>query len=189
MEGALVPRRGNRLNRSPGGFTRSDPLEFPLPNGAWRFIKHRMKIQVREIEYGSAEYREEVALRDRVLREPLGMKLTPEELALDKGDIHLAAFAGATLVGCMILKPHSATAIRMRQVAVDESVQGQGVGRLLMELTERTAVDLGYCEMTLKARESAVGFYLKQGYEVVGEVFMEKTGPHLKMLKKLTDVV
>jgi predicted GNAT family N-acyltransferase len=75
--------------------------------------------------------------------------------------------------------------VKMRQVAVDPHTQGTGVGRILVEASEAKARELGYAEIELNARETAVPFYLKLGYEVVGETFGEVGLPHKKMRKSL----
>jgi predicted GNAT family N-acyltransferase len=42
--------------------------------------------------------------------------------------------------------------------------------------------------MTMHARETAVEFYEKYGYEKVGEQFIEVTVPHWEMVKRLNGV-
>ena len=51
--------------------------------------------------------------------------------------------------------------------------------------SESFARDHGYREMVLHARETAVGFYQKMGYEVEGGPFIEATIPHFSMRKNL----
>ena len=71
----------------------------------------------------------------------------------------------------------------MRQVAVDESYQSKGIGRALVEYCEQVARDEQFTEIILHARETAVAFYLKLGYEVYGEPFIEVGIPHRNMRK------
>jgi ribosomal protein S18 acetylase RimI-like enzyme len=73
----------------------------------------------------------------------------------------------------------------MRQVAVSDKHQGLGVGRALVDFSEKYAGDNGYSKISMHARESAVGFYLKLGYEVEGEPFEEVTIPHRSMFKRI----
>jgi ribosomal protein S18 acetylase RimI-like enzyme len=75
--------------------------------------------------------------------------------------------------------------VKMRQVAVDPQAQGQGVGRALVEASEALARRLDYRRMVLHARETAVPFYERLGYDRVGERFEEVTLPHFKMVKAL----
>jgi len=66
----------------------------------------------------------------------------------------------------------------MRQVAVSDKHQGLGIGRAMVEFSERFARENGYGKISMHARDTAVGFYLRLGYEVEGEPFEEVTIPH-----------
>ena len=137
------------------------------------------------IEHGSGEYEETVALRDEVLRKPLGLSYDPTELAGEKDSFHLALREGAELVACLVLKPLDEQCIKMRQLAVRESSQGKGCGRELVNYAESFVRELGYAEIVLHARETARGFYWKLGYVAEGDFFTEVGLPHLVMRKKL----
>ena len=73
----------------------------------------------------------------------------------------------------------------MRQVAVAENRQKQGIGQRLVAYSETWAQRNAFEKMTLHARETAVPFYLKLGYTTVGERFFEVGIPHFKMEKSL----
>lgn len=81
----------------------------------------------------------------------------------------------------------SKPAFQLRGMAVESRVQGRGVGQALLakaieSLTESLDVHLFWCN----ARESAVGFYTKQGWQVVSERFdIKGVGPHYKMTKRV----
>lgn len=138
------------------------------------------------IEFATPEYDEAVRLRYDILRAPLGLEYTPEQLAAEWDQHHLAAYDHQhRLVGYLNLTPADNGTVKMRQVAIAQSVRGQGVGRQLVEYSESFARARGFEKMVLHARETAVPFYLKLGYAVVGEPFEEVTIPHLKMWKKL----
>lgn len=143
------------------------------------------KPQVRLVEHGSEEYEATIRLRDRVLRAPLGLSFTPEQLAAEAADLHLACFLDGDLAGCLVLTPKDGETVKMRQVAVSPALQGRGIGRALVEASEAVARERGWREMTLHARQTAVPFYLVLGYEVVGEPFEEVTVPHRAMRKAL----
>ena len=70
-------------------------------------------------------------------------------------------------------------------MAVLNNLQGKGIGRALMQFAENIARDLGYKKLTMHARVTAVGFYEKLGYSVVGDQFIEVTLPHHSMEKLL----
>ncbi|GAB1429405.1 GNAT family N-acetyltransferase [Ignavibacteria bacterium] len=142
-----------------------------------------MPTTIREIQYGSDEYRQVIRLRFEVLRKPLGLAFSEKQLAKEADDIHIAAFDGAELAGCIILTPYNNGKIKMRQAAVLPQKQRQGIGRLLTEFAEQAARKRGFSEIILHARENAVQFYEKSGYQVTGESFIEITLSHRAMSK------
>lgn len=142
-------------------------------------------IQVRQIAYGSAEYEESLRLRNEVLRRPLGMEIANDDLSGDVGALHVGAFAGERLVGILLLRTIGEGVLQMKQVAVDESLRGQSVGRKIVEYAETLAAAQGCAEIVLHAREVAVPFYGKLGYAREGERFEEIGIPHYAMSKKL----
>ena len=142
-------------------------------------------IEIRQILYGTDDYMEELQLRDRVLRKPLGLSLFNENLAKEVNDFHFGAFDGEKLVGVLILTALSGGEVKMRQVGVEESWRGKNVGAKLAMHAEDFARRLGYNTVVLNSRKSVVGFYEKLGYEKLGGEFIEVTIPHQTMRKKL----
>jgi predicted GNAT family N-acyltransferase len=142
-------------------------------------------IIVKLLAFGSPEQLQTLALRDAILRQPLGLVFDPAELPAEAAEIHLAAYSANELVGVLLLRPLENGAIKMRQVAVATAAQGQGVGRALVHQAEATARSRGFGLMELNARQTAVDFYLVLGYEAVGEPFTEVGIPHRKMQKQL----
>lgn len=143
-------------------------------------------IQIFEIDFGTPEYDEALRLRYEVLRRPLGLDYTPEQLAAEYSDHHLVACGeDGAIVGYLNLTPLDDENVKMRQVAVAPDRQGQGIGKALVEASEALAQRLGFRRIVLHARETAVPFYLCAGYTVTGDRFEEVTIPHFKMEKEL----
>jgi len=140
---------------------------------------------LKQIDHGSKEYLQMVKLRNEILRQPLGLSLTPEELAKEKEDILIGAFDEDQMLACCILTKADNQSLRLRQMAVQNSQQGKGIGASMMNFAEIIARDKGYKKLIMHARETAVGFYEKSGYKVVGDKFTEVTIPHYVMEKKL----
>lgn len=139
-----------------------------------------------KIDFATPEYDETIRLRYKILREPLGLEFTEEQLATEYSDFHLAAYDAAWILrGCLVLTPLSDTTIKMRQVAVDSSVQKQGIGQLLVKASEQFAIQNGFKIMELNARDTAIPFYEKLGYQKVGDMFTEVNIPHFKMKKEI----
>lgn len=143
-----------------------------------------MRAMICQIEFASPEYDEAVALRYEVLRRPLGLDFTPEQLAAEWSNVHIAAFdTSGKMVGYLNLTAVDDNEVKMRQVAVAESEQGKGVGTAMVAYSEEIARQLNFKVITLHSRKVAVPFYLRLGYEIVGDQFEEVTIPHFKMKK------
>jgi ribosomal protein S18 acetylase RimI-like enzyme len=140
---------------------------------------------ISEIPYGSDAYHATLALRDAVMRKPLGLKFTTDELERDRTDFHLARYEDGQLVACLVLSPLCATDIQMRQVAVAPELQGKGIGRALCQFAEDFARQHGFSRISLHARDTAIRFYEKLGYQRIGEPFEQVTIPHWEMQKQL----
>jgi ribosomal protein S18 acetylase RimI-like enzyme len=141
-------------------------------------------LALRWIAHASPEYAALVELRRAVLRRPLGLDFTAEQLDAEAPQFHLGAWAGARAVGCLALLVGAGEA-RMRQVAVAPDAQGLGIGRRLVVESEAEARRRGAARMTLHARQTAVAFYERLGYAVDGEPFTEVGLPHRNMRKAL----
>jgi GNAT superfamily N-acetyltransferase len=137
------------------------------------------------IDHGTVEYRQMVKLRDDILRKPLGLGFTPEELESERDNLLIAAFEDERMLGCCMLVEEKPGLARLRQMAVLNDLQGKGIGRALMNFAENIARDRGFKTICMHARANAVGFYEKVGYRVSGDQFMEVTIPHFLMEKQL----
>jgi predicted GNAT family N-acyltransferase len=137
------------------------------------------------IDHGSKEYQEMVELRLQVLRKPLGLTFTKEDLDAEKDDILIGCFEDDKLEACCILTQTDPKTVRLRQMVVSSGLQGKGIGRVLMSFAENIARDRRYRRLTMHARKSAVGFYEKNGYKVCGPEFEEVTIAHYEMEKEL----
>jgi ribosomal protein S18 acetylase RimI-like enzyme len=137
------------------------------------------------IDHGSREYQQMVQLRTDILRRPLGLIFTPEELERERSEILIGAFEEEKMLGCCMLVQEEPGSVRLRQMAVLNNLQGKGIGRALMQFAENIARDRGFKKITMHARKSAIGFYEKLGYRVFGEEFEEVTIPHCIMEKIL----
>jgi len=142
-------------------------------------------INIQEIHFGTDEYEEELQLRDRVLRKPLGLSLFKENLTKEVNDFHIGAFDGNVLIGVLILTVVSEGDVKMRQVGVEENWRGKNVGARMVVYAEDFARRLGYRRVVLNARLAVIGFYEKLGYKKIGGEFIEVTIPHQTMQKEL----
>lgn len=140
---------------------------------------------LKQIDHGTKEYQQMVKLRNEILRQPLGLSFTPDELAKEKEDILIGAFDEDEMLACCMLTKAGHNCLRLRQMAVQNNLQGKGIGASMMHFAEILARDKGYKKLIMHARGTAIGFYEKLGYKVVGDEFIEVTIPHYVMEKKL----
>ena len=140
---------------------------------------------IKIIDHKSPEYEKMVDLRRQILRKPLDLDFTEEELDQEENNILIALFEEDEILGCCMLTKIDPDTIKLRQMAIKSGLQGKGVGRVMMQFAENIARDRGYRKMTMHARRTAIGFYEKLGYIVDGHEFEEVTVPHFVMEKPL----
>jgi predicted GNAT family N-acyltransferase len=143
-------------------------------------------MRLEQIPYGSPLYEEACRLRDSVLRIPIGLRLSETDTVGEETQLHAVARDDeGTIVGTVILKPLTAQHMKLRQMAVSQAVQGQGVGAKLVHFAEALARHHFFTSMECNARVYAVGFYQKLGYRTEGEEFIEVGLPTIRMTKLL----
>lgn len=140
---------------------------------------------LKQIDHGSREYDEMIRLRYQILRQPLGLNFSSDELEKEKDNILIASFEEDEMLGCCMLKPVDSQTVQLRQMAVPDKLQGKGIGASIISFAENLARDKGYSKMIMHARDSAIGFYEKFGYKTVGNQFTEVNLPHHVMEKSL----
>ncbi len=139
-----------------------------------------------EITFGSPLFDQSLELRDRLLRAPLGMQFEKIDIEQEWKQLHFGMLSSEhTLLATLTMKWVEENVLKMRQVAVDLPYQGFGIGKVLVEETEKWCLNNGIDLIILHARDTAVPFYKKLNYEIVGEPFLEVGILHNKMQKKI----
>ncbi|MDD3043881.1 MAG: GNAT family N-acetyltransferase [Candidatus Delongbacteria bacterium] len=108
----------------------------------------------------------------------------PEDLEIDGKDdscfhILLTKNDEAIGTGRMEMDGH------IGRIAVLEEYRGMNFGSMIMNKLEEIAAKNGIKRTYLNSQVQAVSFYLKLGYEPVGDYFMEAGIEHRKMIKEL----
>ena len=138
------------------------------------------------IEFGTPDYDESIRLRYEVLRRPLGLEFTESQLEEEFDQIHLVLKNNQQkIIACLVFKIHNESTLKMRQVVVDQSIQSTGVGSILVKESEKWAISNHFKKIELHARDTAIEFYQKLNYKMVGNEFLEVGIPHREMVKEL----
>jgi GNAT superfamily N-acetyltransferase len=145
-------------------------------------------LEVRDVELAAI-----TALRARVLRShlPGTPALAPSDDLPDTW--HLGAFRDGHLVGTVTAFAEEAPghpgvpAQRFRFMAVEPSAQGSGAGTTLMHEVVAGARARGARLLWAHGRDSALDFYVRLGFRVVGDAFNDATShlPHHVVIRDL----
>jgi GNAT superfamily N-acetyltransferase len=132
------------------------------------------------------ELADTIELRSRVLRNHMPGVAAVAATDDSPATWHLGAFAGDRLVGVITGFAEAApghpglAAERFRFMAVEPEMQGAGVGRALLDEVRARARERGTRLLWAKGRDTALTFYERLGFEVVGDGFVDGTSglPH-----------
>lgn len=139
----------------------------------------------RQISTQDPEYNQEKELRNRVLRMPLGLRLSVNDVRGEDTQIHCVALGSqGQVIGCVLVAFYEALA-KIRQIAIEASYRNQGIGTELMKCAEKAIRARDVHRVSLHARVSAREFFERLGYTATSEVFTEVTIPHITMEKEL----
>ncbi len=139
------------------------------------------------IAFATPPYVEALALRERVLRIPIGKAFHPMEIEDEWRQYHFGYRddRSMALIGVCALKRVDATCVQLRQMAVEEGWRRRGVGSTLVLYCIKWANARGYRSMRLDARHHAVAFYAKMGFKKVSAPFEHLGITHYAMYKDL----
>jgi N-acetylglutamate synthase-like GNAT family acetyltransferase len=112
------------------------------------------------------------ALRFTVLREQWNQPLGSELLADEQNAVHVMAVENDKVLGVARMHESAPKQGQVRCVAVASDQQGKGVGKAIMLYLENQAQANGWHEIVLEARENAVPFYTRIGYQIEQESYL-----------------
>lgn len=140
--------------------------------------------QIKAIEYGTKEYNDTLALRNKVMRIPLGLDIYKEDFSCEKDSIIIGMFDGKDVLGVGVMS-HNNNCYKIEYLCIDSTIQSCGIGGSLLEQLEDIAKQNGAIKISMDARVSAKTFYLRHGYQAVGDIFLLKHAPveHIVMEK------
>ncbi len=120
-------------------------------------------------------------IRHEVFVREQGIPLAIEVDGRDPECSHVLASRDAQDVGTARLLSDA----HIGRVAVLPAHRGHGVGARMMEALCRIAAAQGHACVHLSSQSSAIDFYLKLGFEIEGDEFIEAGIPHRNMCRPL----
>lgn len=126
-------------------------------------------------------------LRFETLRQPWGEPEGSERAEDDATAIHAMLLNDAgEAVGVCRMHLNSPQEAQIRFMGIRKDMQGQKLGDQLIQYMEQRAREMGATRMMLHARENAVNFYRRNGYQVEEESYLLFGSiQHYKMDKQL----
>ncbi len=132
------------------------------------------------------EFEQYFELRWRILRKPWNEPRGSEVDEQEEDSYHIMALDENRIAGIARLQFTEPGITQLRYMAVDELYQSQGIGRLIMTHMESYAKQQSALQLFLHARENALGFYQKLGYQTIGKSYLLFDQiQHYKMIKSL----
>lgn len=111
------------------------------------------------------ELKQYYRLRYRILRAPWSEPEGSEIDDIEDRCFHLMVLANDEVVGVGRLQYNAGDEAQIRYMAVAKEFEGNGIGRMIVNALEQEAINNKVRAVVLDAREPAVGFYRKLGYE------------------------
>ena len=94
--------------------------------------------------FGGSLYTQSIALRTSILRKPLNLVYTPYQLDEEKNQIHIVAEEEGEVMAVVLLQKIDNKTAKMRQLAVKDKYQNQGIGTELIAFFEDYALEHGF---------------------------------------------
>ena len=131
-----------------------------------------MPIQIRQAET-DAEFAQYYDLRWRILRAPWQQPADSEKDDIEASCHHVIAVSDdGDIVGVGRLQFNSDDEAQIRYMAVEPAYEGRGIGRQIVTALESFTFQNERRKIVLDAREPAVGFYQRLGYEVTEKSYL-----------------
>lgn len=137
------------------------------------------------IRIGNSEdiFRDAAALRKQVFMEEQGFE--HEFDGIDEKAIHAVLYLDGEPVATGRAYVNEQRDYTIGRVAVKKQYRGRGMGEQIMRALEEEIKNRGGKLVQLSAQLRAKGFYEKQGYQALGEEYLDEFCPHVKMVKQL----
>lgn len=114
-----------------------------------------------------------IELRYKILRKPWDQPKETATDSLEETSINIfIADENDNVLACGRLQENENKVGQIRYMAVDDSQQGKGLGKKIVQALEKKGKDIGLKKIELQARENAVDFYKSNGYTIKEKSFL-----------------
>lgn len=120
-------------------------------------------------------------IRRKVFIEEQNVPASMEWDEYDELSTHYLVTLENKAIACARLKPDG----QIGRMAVLVDYRNQGIGNSLLQLVLQNAIEKNFKQLHLHAQVSAIPFYKKHGFNILGDIFFEANIPHSRMLKKI----
>jgi GNAT superfamily N-acetyltransferase len=120
----------------------------------------------------------------------------PGDRPLPAEALHVAALRDGAVIGAATVLPErwpgpgaiAEPVWRLRAVVVAEGIRGTGIGRAVVDRATELAASEGANSLWAEARSSALGFYERTGWTVIGDEWIKAgIGPHRYIQRDLRE--
>ena len=107
-------------------------------------------------------------LRWKILRKPHNQKIGSEKDSKELDSYHVMALTmNGKLIGVGRIHKENNIKAQIRYMAVEKDYRKKNVGILMLNKLENYAIDQSIETIYLNSRESALKFYIKNGYKII----------------------
>jgi len=143
-------------------------------------------MEILSINFNDSLYLKSLELREKILRKPLGLTVTREQLENEKLEnyFHYCIIENTELVSALTMKINR-TSIQTCQIATDTKFRNKGFGLNLLEYGESELSNLfPDKDFVVFSRIESIPFYLKSNYDFKNEKEYDIVGiKHRLMIK------
>jgi predicted GNAT family N-acyltransferase len=130
------------------------------------------------------EYDSLTMIREKVFIEEQKVTSQLEWDGMDENAMHFLVFKDEEAIGCaraVVIKNY----MQLGRMAVLKEYRGQGIGSALLEKAIVTAKLNQISSIHISAQCYAIDFYLKFGFKVMSDIYLDAEIPHRDMTLKL----
>ena len=132
------------------------------------------------------EFKSYFNLRYRILRTPWGEPEGSEVDEMEDQCFHIMATNNGHVMGVGRMQFNTEDEAQIRYMAVEKEYEGNGIGRMIVNILEQQAREKNVGTVILDAREPAVGFYQKLGYKIEKKSYvLFNEIQHFRMTKQI----